>query len=355
MTTIKQLIPTDKLKSINSYYMKVIPEVKKYLNNAAAFMPDSLRDPRAKKKKPDTICSMDSLRSSCVLVSQSNRDIGDYVEFSVSLHALCHSLDRILETRELTDISEIQQLYLPLSDSINPDNPSVINCEFYRSREITAYLKRLSNTCREKIAALPSYRMITGKMRKSAKLYIELQSCKYQPLKIRHEHLRIWSDYYIRQFPGISFWEFSASADSILGICAMYISAFNPVLTEDDVNKLDSAYMPWVCAYQKMLHYYVNAREDIMTGRMNLADFYKNLKHCEERLRFLAGKALEGCSLLPDSNIHTALVQALPVTYLSDPRACFGLNRLASRNIMKDSSPLTRSLWNCSRLLNAFK
>ncbi|NJD01951.1 MAG: DUF2600 family protein [Ruminiclostridium sp.] len=197
------------------------------------------------------------------------------------------------ETRKLTDISEIQQLYLPLSDSIDPDIPAAADFEYYSSREITGYLKKLSDTCRKKIAALPQYSMVTGKMRKYARLYMEFQSCKYQPLKTRDEHMRMWSDYYIRQFHEISFWEFSASADSILGICAMYSSASNTALTEDDINRLDSAYVPWICAYQRILYYYVNAREDIMTGHMNLTNFYHNLKHCEERLRFLAAKALD--------------------------------------------------------------
>jgi len=352
---IKELIWTDKLKSINGYYLKVMPCIKKYLNNTAASMPESLRTGSTKRGKADMLCCIDDLRCSGMLISQSNKDIGDYVEFIVSVHALCHSLDKILEARELTDIREIQQLYLPLSDSVDPDIPAHVNTEYYKSKETTLYLKKLSDTCRENISRLPGYKLVTGKMKKYVRLYIEFQSCKYQPLKTRQQHQRMWSDYYIRQFPDILFWEFSASADSLLGICAMYNSASSPVLSEEGINLTDSAYMPWICAYQKMLYYYVNAREDTMTGRMNLADFYHNLKYCEERLGFLAAKALESSALLPDSGIHTALVQALPVVYLSDPRACFGLNRLASRNIMKDNSLMARSLWNYNRFLNAFK
>ena len=355
VTAIKELLWTDKLKSINGYYIKVMPCVKKHLNNTAASMPESLRDTRGKSGKPYMVCCIDDLRCSGMLVSQSNKDIGDYVEFIVSLHALCHFLDRILEARELTDIREIQHLYLPLSDSMDPDIPAVVSSEYYSSKETIIYLRKLSDICREKISRLPGYRLVAGKMKKYARLYIEFQSCKYQPLKTRPQHLQMWSDYYIRQFPDISFWEFSASADSLLGICAMYISAYSPELAEEGTNLLDGAYMPWICAYQKMLHYYVNAREDTSTGRINLADFYHNLKYCEERLRFLAGKAGESSALLPDSGIHTALVQALPVIYLSDPRACFGLNRLATRNVMKDNSLMSRSLWNYNRFLNAFK
>ncbi len=355
MAAINQLIGTDRLKSVNGYFVKVLPVIKKYVNSAAASMPSALKDPRAKKEKREAICSMDSLRCSSILVSKGDKAVEDYVEFIVSIHTLCHALDGILEAREMTDIGEIQQLYRPFSDCFDPDSPAAVRDEYCRSREVTACFQRLRDTCRNKISVLPNYRMVTGKMKKYARLYVELQSCKYQPLKIRSKHLQMWSDYYIRQFPEISFWEFAASADSVLGICAMFLLASRRVLSEGDVNKLDTVYMPWVCAYQKMLQNYVNAGDDIMTGRMNLTDFYENLKQCEERLRFLSAKALDSCTLMTDSSIHTTLVQALPVIYLSDPRACFGLNRLASRNLMKDSSPLARSIWNCSRLLNAFK
>ncbi len=345
----------DKLKSVCGYYLKVMPEVKKCLTGTEALIPAALRDPKAKRDKIHAVCRMNDLRCSGVLISQNDKAVSDYVEFAVSLHALCNSLDNMLEARELTDISQIQQLYLPLSDSMDPDMPPVFNSGFYSDMEITAYLKKLSDRCRQKISALPKYKRITGKMRKYAKLYIEYQSCRYQPLKTRRENLRMWSEYYIRQFPEISFWEFAASADSLLGICAMYVSAMNPELTEETVNRMESTYMPWICAYHKILHYYVSAREDTMTGRMNLTDFYQNLRQCEERIRFLAGKSLESCMHLPDSSIHKALVQALPVIYLSDPRACFGLNRLASRNIIKDSPVLVRSMWNLNRFLNAFR
>lgn len=355
MIVIKDLFNTENLIAVHRYFTKVMPEAEKLLKEIAESMPEDPKTARFKNEKSDSICRMDDLRCSCILALAGGKDYMDIVVFIVSLHALCHFLNRTLETFELTDIGTIQQLYLPLSDSINPDISIGSNYECFANKETAAYLKRLSNVCRKKIAALPSYRMVAGKMKKYIKLYIELQSCKYQPSKIRHEHLRMWSDYYIRQFPGISFWEFSASADSLLEICAMFVSATGSTLTEEDVNRLDNAYMPWICAFQKLLHYYVNAREDIMTGRLNFTDFYGNLKQCEERLKFFSTKSLESRITLPDSGFHTALVKALPVIYLSDPRACFGLNRLASRRIMNDCSPAARTFWNCSRLLNSFK
>ena len=355
VTAIKDLVNTESLKAIYGYFTKMMPEVGKYVNQVAAFKPGSLKDVCTKKEASDSVCGMDDVRAASVLALEHGKDIKYYVEFMVSLHALCHSLGKLLEAREMTDIGMIRQLYLPLSDSIDPDNDTGSKCECFGNTETGIYLKRLSDACREKVAALPSYKLAAGKMKKYIKLYIELQSCKYQPLKTRRDHLHFWSEYYMRQFPDISFWEFSASADSMLGICSMFISAADSRLTEDDVTRLDNAYLPWVCAYQKLLHYYVSAREDLMTGQLNFTEFYKNLKHCEERLKFFYRKSLESCVPLHNSRNHSALVKALPVIYLSNPKAYFGLNKLASRSIFKESSTSVRVLWNCNRLFNAFK
>lgn len=349
-----QLSNDNKLITIYNYISKAIPAATKLLGSIAAYMPAGLSDKGLKGQKAP-LCKINDLKCACVLASWNSKHLEDCLEFLVPLYVLCHTLDLIAESRKPTDLSEVEMLYRPLIAAVDPHSMSSWGCECYRNQDTTDALIKLSDTCRSKLFCLPEYMTAAGKMKKYVRLYVEFQSLKYQPYKTRRQQMMLWSDYYIHQFPDISFWEFSAAADSLLGVSAAYITARDGIMSEIYAGKLDSAYLPWICTYQKMLQYFVTAREDQMTGCLNLSHYYKNLKQCEERLLYAGKKALAYCTVLPDCQRHAALVQAMPVIYLSDPQAGFGLARLASRNIMKDGTHFSRALWNWNRFVNSFK
>ena len=344
----------ENLKLVYKYFMQVAPELERRQREAAASLYGRLKACGSKRERQWTPPGTDDLKCAGVLALSEAADLENTTGFIASLDVLCRFLDGIAELNEPRDIAVFRQIYLPLSDSVDPGRP-VSNSYGYFNDGTGACLGKLVETCRSHICQLPSYKLVTGKMKKYVQLYIELQSCKYQPQKIRRDHLRRWSEYYIRLFPEISYWEFAASADSLLGIFAMFISASASALSEDEVENLDNTYLPWICAFHRLLCHYASVKEDTMAGRLNFSDFYRNLKHCEERLVYFSQNAVKRSAVLGNGKIHQMLAQAMPAIYLSAPGAYFGLNRMASRKILTASPPETRILWSCSRLLQALK
>lgn len=280
-----------------------------------------------------------------------NADPDRTMSFAMSMQAISDYLDNFCRLTMSNNEADIRRRHLIMLEAVDPDRAGCSCSPDASHKGGGDYLRNLVDTCRQSAKTLPSYDLITGKMKKYVQLYTDLQVYKNFPEKIREEYLKTWSDYYIRRYPGISCWEFSTAACSTMGINAMYASAHDPELSPQDVNAVDDAYFPWICGLHKLLEAYIEARQDMQTGRLNFTHLYRNLKQCEERIVFFAEKAVENCKGLKYSDFHLNVVKGLLALYLSDPRAFFGMSRLASRNILAKGPPQTELYWQLCKFL----
>lgn len=345
----------DNMKNVYRYQLRILPEAQRLHKELSALTADCSGGRGAKRGYEEPQFRELDLKSACIFALSQKAFSKDTLGFITTLHHLCCFLDRVAEKDKPDDLAVIRRLYQPLSDAVDPDRISAGCCEYFDGSKAATCLKSLTEACQGYICRLPSHKLVTGKMKKFAHLHIELQACRNQPVKTRSEHLVMWSEYYMRQFPDIAFWEFSAAADSLLGIYAMFTAASDPGLTENDVRELEQAYFPWICGLQKLFYHYIASREDMMMGHLNFTSYYKNLRHCEERLAYFMKKSLEYSGLPAGHGIHSKVVKTMPALYLSDPGASFGLNRIASRNIMAESPPETKLFWNCGKFIGNLK
>lgn len=335
------------------YIRKILPGIDRQLKELFNLYGVTGIDMPGRQGSSDMLCNKLFMQCAGFYALYPKVDMKNVMIFTISFQAISDYLNNLCTKSVLYNESAVRQLHLAMLDAVDPNRIPGNYSHYYPYKCNTDYLKKLVDICRLKIKDLPSYTMVIGKIKKYIQLYTDLQSYKNLPKKAREECLNIWSDYYIRQFPGISCWEFSASSDSTLGIYIMYASAFDPKLTTENVKAIDDAYFPWICGLQKLLASYIEAREDMLTDCLSFTDFYKNLKQCEERLTFFTERAVESCFGLQNPEFHLTVVKALLGMYLSDPRAFFGLYRLASRNLLANSSSETRLYWNTCRILRS--
>jgi tetraprenyl-beta-curcumene synthase len=205
--------------------------------------------------------------------------------------------------------------------------------------------------CRQQIAELPFYTTVSAKVKKYIQLYTDIQAYRVLPPKIRDNYLKSWAGCYTLRGPDTSCWEFAAASESLLCVFALYVSAFDPLLMQEDVKSIESTYFPWLCCYQTLLEHYAAPREILLGEELNYTDCYKNLKTCEERLDTLMKKSAEACKYLNNSNFHLIIIKILTAVYLSDPRASFGIKRLSSQSLLGKSLYKTEAYFHICRAL----
>lgn len=284
-----------------------------------------------------------------------NVDLKGTVKFIVSLQTISDYLDNLCDRTGIKDEASFRQLHLSMLDAVDPGRKICNYYKFYPYKNDSGYLKKLVEECRHQIDNLPSYNLVMNTIKRYVQLYSDLQTYKHLGNEVREDYLKTWANYYLKQYPDISCWEFSAAAGSTLGVFMMFAAASDPALTMDDVKAVDSAYFPWVCSLHILLDYYIDAQEDLKMGDLNFTYYYKNLKHCEARLSYFFERSLEQCSGLRYPEFHITIVKGLMAMYLSDPKASWGLNKLASWNLLKKGGKDLKLYYNLCRLLRFAK
>jgi len=251
-------------------------------------------------------------------------------------------LENYRNIKNTTEEADIRALYGCLACAVDPSRSRA--CAFTRSPENTSSSTSsqmcLSDQCRFQLATLPSYKQVASKIKKYMQLYIDLQSYRHYPAPVSKEILKNWCSTYLMRYPEISEWEFCASADSFVGIAAMFAAASIPGITSEEVTLLDEACFPWLSGLSSLLNEAIHVRLSGSAGSMNFTCFYRNLKEFEERIIFFEEKAEKACLKLKNNNLYIRLIKTMTSIYLTDPEANFGMFRLASANILKKiSSP----------------
>jgi tetraprenyl-beta-curcumene synthase len=278
-------------------------------------------------------------------------DMQKAVRFITALQTISDYLDNLCDRAGVRDEAAFRQLHLAMLDAVDTKRGFCDYYKFYPFKNDADYLSTLVEECRQQLKDLPSYGLAIDTIKKYVRLYSDLQTYKHLPEEIREEYLRTWADYYLKQYPGISCWEFAAAAGSTLGIFVLFAASFDPALKADEVAALDRVYFPWINGLHILLDYYIDSREDLQTGDLNFTYYYSNLKHCEERLHYFIYQSMEQCKTLKYPGFHTTIVKGLLAMYLSDPKADFGMNKLTTRSLLYKSQSNALNYYKICKLL----
>jgi tetraprenyl-beta-curcumene synthase len=362
---------TDAVSYFYKYYSKVLPEARR-------------QEDMIKKKQrlcaPVPVCKNDRSRDDmlpgqlaadklcCLMFSiLPHTDMKGFLTFILSLHAINEVLESHRKRKDIRDEHEIRSLFSCLSSSVDPSRRCTCNMS-ESSKSLSpavdapdasgeaagdnVLIRCNADQCRLQLALLPSYMQISGRIKKYMQLYVDLQSYRHYPQIISIEALKTWSGNHPERYDHIYWWEFCASADTFLGIAAMYAAASVPEITDVEIKALDELCFPWLCGLVSLLASAVSARSAIGTDELNFSSFYNNLKECEDRIMFFASRAEEACMKLKDSSLYMNVIKAMTALYISDPETNFSMLQLTASNIAKRLSLRTyKSAAHLSRCL----
>lgn len=244
----------------------------------------------------------------------------DLIKFIVALQTISDYLDNLCDRVGVEDAKAFLQLHLAITDALNTEENYNHYYSDYPHGEDGGYLQELVSTCKAYIRTLTSYTMVQKEVLYLGKLYSEMQAYKHTPLSIRENHMFNWSKPYLEKYPELSTWEFSAAAGSTLGIFMLCTLAKDPDLTKSKVTQVMEAYFPWVCGLHILLDYFIDLREDSITGDLNFVSYYKDSQHKRQRLLWFLQQSINKISALDYHLFHLTVIEGLLSMYLSDPK-----------------------------------
>ncbi|TYQ15823.1 UNVERIFIED_CONTAM: tetraprenyl-beta-curcumene synthase [Acetivibrio alkalicellulosi] len=314
------------------YVIKVFPQVKKNLNQYKKILGTSLDN----ELKTQALASINAKKFHClggsIYALYPDVNFHSTIEFITSLQTISDYLDNLCDRTDIKDKNSFWQLHLSLSDALEPSSTYNDYYMYYPYKEDT-YLQYLVGICKSSLSNLYSYRKAIPYIKKYIELYSHLQTYKHLDICVREQYMKNWGEKYLKSYPQISLWEFSAATGSTLGIFAMYAAAHNPLLSDEEFECIHNAYFPWIC------------------GLHILLDYYNDIKVCEERIIFFAKKSLKMCTKLKYPLFHTTVVKGLLAMYLSDSKAFLCHNKKTSFNILNAMESDTKMYFRLCKLL----
>jgi tetraprenyl-beta-curcumene synthase len=355
----------DSVVQFLQYALKVLPELRQQnliIRAQKTCMAQIQGNASANIEAPPSLAEKinEKLLCSSFFALRSGVDMKGTLSFILSLYKLTDTLTAYMAGTGIPEEPEVRRVYGCLSSAVDPSRN--ISCAFVNSTKTPAVRKKdqdhllcMSDQCRLQLAVLPSFSLVAPKLKKYIQFYIDLHTYSYYSEETRMESLQTWSGYYLKRYREISFMEFCAASDSMLGVIVMYAAAANPGMSVMELKLLDEACFPWLCGLESLLNAYTSAR---LAGNSNLFNFcspYKNLKECEQRLSYFITKAEEACLKLKDHSFYISLIRIILGLYLSDPEANFGMSRLTSLNLLKKAPRQSILYYNGYKLLRFFR
>jgi tetraprenyl-beta-curcumene synthase len=277
------------------------------------------------------------------------------IRFIVSFQTISDYLDNLCDRAGVLDEAAFRRLHLAMFDAVDLGGETHDYYFYYPYKCDASYLKSLVIECKNCIRNLPAYENIADPLKNYVQLYSDLQTFKHLAPELREKSLIKWSNSYLKEYPGIFCWEFSAATGSTLGIFLLFAAAYDPRLTKEEMNLIKDAYFPWVCGLHILLDYYIDSEEDLREGDLNFTGYYKSSKQCEERLKFFIENSFNKCKALRYPEFHFTVIRGLLAMYLSDPKASIGMKRLISRNLIKSGGLRATIYFHICKVLRVLK
>jgi tetraprenyl-beta-curcumene synthase len=201
--------------------------------------------------------------------------------------------------------------------------PGAARCNYYRfhgEQDDGGYLESLVETCQGVMEKLPAYGAIAPVLRELADRYCDLQVHKHVKKEERVPRLKAWFETHRAGLPGISWFEFSASCGSTLGIFCLVACAFHERCSPDLAARVKEAFFPWVQGFHILLDYFIDQEEDRIGGDLNFCSYYEGDTEMLRRLEYFFHQADRSASQLPHARFHRMVNHGLFAIYLSDEK-----------------------------------
>ncbi|MFA9559102.1 tetraprenyl-beta-curcumene synthase family protein [Evansella sp. AB-rgal1] len=314
-------IPTNSWSLMYQVYKKVLPKVHEYLNEwkkrAEAIPNPELRQQALASIETKTFhCEGGAIYS---LLAGDRRE--DVIKFIVAYQTISDYLDNLCDRSTSLDPTDFRALHESMPAALNP-NSELENYYRYRNEQDDGgYLAALVTTCQECIKSFPSYSVVQAANVELAELYSDLQVHKHVKVEERVPRLEAWFEEHKHKVPQMTWYEFSASCGSTLGIfCLTAYSASLPNFSVELAEKIKMGYFPWVQGIHILMDYFIDQEEDRLGGDLNFCFYYKNEEEMIERMKYFYFQADKRMKDMPHAKFHRLISNGLLAIYLADDK-----------------------------------
>jgi tetraprenyl-beta-curcumene synthase len=235
-----------------------------------------------------------------------------------------------------------RQLHRALVEALDPSAPISDYYLHHPWKDDGGYLRALVEACREGCVSLPFYEEVRRLLLLGASRCGGVQSLNHETdLARRGAALREWSE---SQFPDereASWWELTAAASSSLGVHALLAVA---ACDRHDWERVNAAYVPWICAVSTLLDSYVDEARDMLAGEHSYIAHYPSREIAVWRLSELIRRSAREARDLPGGHRHAVIAACMVAMYLSNERLREPAMRANTERLAAAGGSLTRVL-----------
>ncbi|GAA5417720.1 tetraprenyl-beta-curcumene synthase [Paraliobacillus ryukyuensis] len=305
---------------MRSVFKKIFPEVSKQLHywktKADAIPNIELRE--------QALASISSKKFHCqggsVYSVLAEARWKDAIQFIVAYQTISDYLDNLCDRSTSLDPKDFRMLHQSMEDALSPEAAVKNYYQFREDQNDGGYLTALVQTCQEALRSIPSYEMIQSYCLRLEQLYSDLQVHKHVKKEERIPRLENWFQNFKEKWPSLSWYEFSASSGSTLGIFCMIGYAMGGKMNVSLAENILESYFPFMQGLHILLDYYIDQQEDLEEDDLNFCNYYRDETHLKERLLFFIKQTNKSVQLLPHKHFHEMVHNGLVGLYLADPK-----------------------------------
>jgi tetraprenyl-beta-curcumene synthase len=276
-----------------------------------------------------------------VLAPRSHRR--ETVRALVSFQAAYNYLDTLAEQASTDPIANGRQLHQALLVALDPVARQPDYYALHPQREDGGFLSAIVDTCRSALATLPSYGVVSPICSAAAARIVAFQSLNLTEPQGGHEELERWARNRTPEDSGLDWWQAAAAEGSSLAVHALIATAADPDVRRRDVEAIDAAYFPWICALHSLLDSLVDVAEDERAGQRNLLSYHASTGQAALAMQNLAQRATNATRDLSAGLQHRVILIAMVSSYISSPEASTPYARVIAASVVGAAGPLLPS------------
>jgi tetraprenyl-beta-curcumene synthase len=262
------------------------------------------------------------------------------VQALVAFQAAYNYLDTLSEQPSADPIANSRQLHQALLRALDPSATHADYYALHPHSEDGGFLVSIVETCRTALATLPSYATVAAPASSAAARIVAFQSLNLTEHQGGHHALERWARGQAAEAPGLDWWQMAGAAGSSLAVYALVAAAADPDMRIQDVEAIESAYFPWICALHSLLDSLVDVAEDEQAGQRNLLSYHASTGQAACAMGTLAQQATEMVRNLPNELHHRVILSAMVGYYLSSPDASSPYARAIAGSVVEAIGPL---------------
>ncbi|MCP8617809.1 tetraprenyl-beta-curcumene synthase family protein [Salirhabdus salicampi] len=315
-------VPQNPLQLVKACYGKLFPEVHRelsYWEKKAKNIPNEELRTQALSSLSTKAFHCEGGSAYALLAKDQWRTS---VRFIVAYQTISDYLDNLCDRSTSLDPKDFEQLHKSLTDALSPnmDEPLPNYYQYREDQDDGGYLHELVNTCQVVLQSIENLHRFQSYLHKLASYYSELQVHKHVKVDERLHRLTSWFQHHQRQWPNLSWYEFSASAGSTLGVFCLVSYGLRGDLSDSLWERVYNSYFPYVQGLHILLEYYIDQIEDMREGDLNFCSYYDSNEELKQRILYFHKQGNIKLQELPDYAFHHLIQNGLIGMYLADQK-----------------------------------